>query len=261
MDHRIEAFVLELVDARQRSPRRGVFAILAPVPLFRIEIVVRRARLEDVEERVAFVLNPLFDRRYEMFDVVRVAAADPCRAGGEGEPDWVDGLVDVRMGEGLRLDAELEGRRGLALRQPVDAVVVDDVQHVQVPAAGVHEVSAADSEPVAVAAETEDLELRIRELNPGRVRERPAVQRVDPVRLHIVDRLRGTPDPRDDRDAVGLHLELGQGHLDRPQDAEVPAPWTPVIVDFGRKVRRLQDLFKSHGSTPSFAPLSRGGPS
>src|SRR5437667_7191937 len=107
VDHRIEAFVLELVDARQRSPRRGVFAILAPVPLFRIEIVVRRARLEDVEERVAFVLKPLFDRRDEMFDVVRVAAADPCRARGEGEPDRVDGLVDVRMGEGLRLDAEL----------------------------------------------------------------------------------------------------------------------------------------------------------
>src|SRR5437870_13736955 len=157
MDHRIEAFILELVDARQRSPRRGVFAIVAPVPLFRIEIVVRRARLEDVEERVAFVLNPLFDRGDEMLDIVRVAAADPRRARREGEPDRVDGLVDVRMGEGLRLDAELEGRRGLALRQPVDAVVVDNVQHVQVPAAGVHEVSAADSEPVAVAAEAQDL--------------------------------------------------------------------------------------------------------
>src|SRR5439155_12504574 len=83
MDHRIEAFILELVDARQRSPRRGVFAILAPVPLFRIEIVVRRARLEDIEERVAVVLNPWFDGRDDMFDFVRVAAADPWRARGE----------------------------------------------------------------------------------------------------------------------------------------------------------------------------------
>ncbi len=177
-----------------RSPHSRAFSS-ACVPLLRVQVVVRRAGLQDIEEGVPFVLDPRLDRRDEMLDVVRVAAADPCRAGREGEPDRVDGLVDVRMGQGLRLDAELQGRRGLALRQPVDAVVVDDVQHVQVPAAGVHEVSAADSEPVAVAAQAEDLQLRIRELHPGRVRERPAVQRVDPVRLHVVDRLRGTPDP------------------------------------------------------------------
>src|SRR5438552_954821 len=170
VDHRIEAFILELVDARQRSPRRGVLAILAPVTLFSIEFVVRRSRLEDIEERVAFVLNPLFDRRDEMFDVVRVAAADPSRPRGERAPARTDGLVDVRMGEGLRLDAELEGRRGLALRQPVDAVVVDDVQHVQVPTARIHEVPAADPEAVSVPAQAEDLQLRIRQLDAGGVR-------------------------------------------------------------------------------------------
>src|SRR5947209_17848738 len=82
---------------------------------------------------------------------------------------------DVRMGEGLRLHAELQGRRRLALRQTVDAVVVDDVQHVQVPATRVHEVAAADPQAVPVAAEAEDLQLRVRELHAGRVGERAAV--------------------------------------------------------------------------------------
>src|SRR5438093_1564050 len=151
-DHRIIALVLELVDAGQRSTAPRILPILAPVPLLRVQVVVRRARLQDIEEGVSFVLDPRLNRRDEMLDIVRVAAADPCRARREGQPDRVDGLVDIRVGERLRLNAELEGRRGLALRQPVDAVVVDDVQHVQVPAAGVHEVSPADSKPVAFAA-------------------------------------------------------------------------------------------------------------
>src|SRR2546422_1364704 len=160
VDHRIVALVLELVDAGQRSTAPRILPILAPVPLLRVQVVVRRARLQDIEEGVSFVLNPRLDRRDEMLDIVRVAAADPCRARREGQPDRVDGLVDVRMGEGLRLDTELQSWRGLTLRQPVNAVVVDDVEHVQVPATGVHEVSAADSKPVAVAAQAEDLELR-----------------------------------------------------------------------------------------------------
>src|SRR5712691_8982306 len=108
----------------------------------------------------------------------------------------------------------------------------------------------ADAEAVAVAAETEDLYLRVRELHSGLVRERAIMESVNPIGLHVMDRLRGTADSRDDRDAVGLHLQLGEGHLDRPQDAEVPAARAPVVVDVGRKVGRLQDLFKSHGSTP-----------
>src|SRR3989454_7809039 len=156
-DHRVVALVLELVDARQRSIARRILAVLAAVPLFRIQVVVRRARLEDVEEGVALVLDPRLDRGDELLDIVRITAADPRRAGGEGEPDRVDRLIDVWMGQGLRLHAELQGRRRLALRQTVDAVVVDDVQHVQVPPTGVHEVSAADSKPVAVAAEAKHL--------------------------------------------------------------------------------------------------------
>src|SRR5207249_3685161 len=99
-DHRIVALVLELVDTRRRSAARRILSILAPVPLLRVQVVVRRAGLQDIEEGVSFVLDPRLDRGDEMLDIVRVAAADPRRARREGEPDRVDGLVDVRMGEG-----------------------------------------------------------------------------------------------------------------------------------------------------------------
>src|SRR5438093_7770536 len=130
-DHRIVALVLELVDARQRATARRILPVLAPVPLLRVQVVVRRAGLQDIEEGVSFVLDPRLDRGDAMLDLVRVAAADPRRAGREGQPDRVDGLGGVRMGEGLRLDAEPERRRGLALRQPVDAGGVDAVQPVR----------------------------------------------------------------------------------------------------------------------------------
>jgi len=61
VDDRIESLVLELVDARQRAARRRVLPILAAVPLFRVDVVVRRARLEDVPESVALVVDLLFD--------------------------------------------------------------------------------------------------------------------------------------------------------------------------------------------------------
>src|SRR5207247_1257972 len=50
VDDWVEPFVLELVDARQRAARRRVLPILAAVPLLRVDVVVRRARLEDVQE-------------------------------------------------------------------------------------------------------------------------------------------------------------------------------------------------------------------
>src|SRR5207249_7806465 len=58
VDHRVVALVLELVDAGQRSTARGILPILAPVPLLRVQVVVRRARLQAIEECVSFVLAP-----------------------------------------------------------------------------------------------------------------------------------------------------------------------------------------------------------
>src|SRR5439155_1100057 len=116
-----------------------------------------------------------------------------------------------------------------ALRQAVHAVVMDDIQHVEVPAARVHEVAATDPEAVSVAAQAEDLELRIRELHPGRIGEGAPVQRVDSIGLHVVNRLRRASDPRDDRHPMRLHPQFREGHLNRPEDTEVAACRAPVV--------------------------------
>src|SRR2546430_12978619 len=53
------------------------------------------------------------------------------------------------------------------------------------------------------------------------VREGPPMKGVHPVRLDVVNRLRGAADAGDDCHPMRLHPELGEGHLDRPEDAEV----------------------------------------
>src|SRR5437016_4471441 len=57
---------------------------------------------------------------------------------------------------------------------------------------------------------------------------------------------------------------LREGHLDRPEDAEIAASRAPVVVDLRREVGGLQDLLKRHGSTPSswgpFPSPRTGGP-
>src|SRR5439155_20234846 len=66
VDHGVVAFVFELVDTRHPPSRRRLLPVLAAVPLLRVQIVVRRARLEDIEEGIALVLDPLLDRGDEM---------------------------------------------------------------------------------------------------------------------------------------------------------------------------------------------------
>src|SRR5439155_18876024 len=96
----------------------------------------------------------------QVLDVVGISAPDTGRAGGQGEPYWIHRVVDVRVREGLRLDPVLEGRRGLSLREAIHAVVMNHIQHVEVPSAGIHEMTAADPETVPVAAQAEHLQLR-----------------------------------------------------------------------------------------------------
>src|SRR2546426_5967582 len=165
---------VELVHPREGPPLVLVLPVLPAEPLLRVDVVVRRAGLEDVEERVPLVLDPLADQGDEVLDVVRIPAADPCRARSEGEPQRVHALVHVRGGHRLRPHAEPQGRGRLTLREAIDAVVEDDVQHVYVPAAGVHEVRRADSESVSVAPAHDNIEARVRELQAPREPEGPA---------------------------------------------------------------------------------------
>ena len=85
-------------------------------------------------------------------------------AGGPAE-------VGVQVGRG----------RELALGQPVAAVVLDDVEHGDVPPAGVLELAHADVGRVAVAADADAHQLLVGQQGPGGHRGHPAVQGVEAV--------------------------------------------------------------------------------
>src|SRR5438874_2340227 len=67
----VVALVLELVQTRALLGK-----IRALVPLLRVEVVVRRARLQNVDERRSLVLDRLHDDRCEVLRLERVAAGD-----------------------------------------------------------------------------------------------------------------------------------------------------------------------------------------
>ena len=79
----------------------------------------------------------------------------------------IDGLIDCAGRVGLALEADGRGGRSLLFGQTVNLIVHDDVGQVDVFAGHVIEVIAANGEPVAVAAEDEDLEVGAAQADAG----------------------------------------------------------------------------------------------
>ena len=91
------------------------------------------------------------------------------------------GPVRRALGRRLGHEADHGGRRRLALGQPVDRVVHDDVADVEVAPRGVDEVPAADGERVAVTAQRQHLQVRVGDLDARGDRHGPAVDGVEAV--------------------------------------------------------------------------------
>ena len=165
----------------------------------------------------------------------------------------MDAVLDRLLGHRLGALALRERGRSLALREPVDVVVVHEVGEVEVAAAGVHEVAGADAVPVTVAAEREHREARVRKTPAGGDREHATVQRVEAIRVHVMRRLPRAADAREQRDLVGIELQLRERHLDPGQNSEIAAARTPIVVELGLVVldRELHRRANGHASPPA----------
>ena len=117
-------------------------------------IVERHARRDDVDQREAVVPQRRLENRNELRLVAREAARNERRAQAEREQDRVDGALLVRLAA-LALRADIGGCRELPLGEAVHAVVLDDVEHVEVAADGVAHLAEADRERVAVAGDAD----------------------------------------------------------------------------------------------------------
>src|SRR5437879_12168621 len=114
-----------------------------------------------------------------MLCIVGVGSGDECEPGGQCKHDRIDVRVDVRLGQGLCLQSQLESWRCLALSQPIDTVVMDDVCHVDVSSSCMDKVSNSNSEAVSVPSDRDNLQPWVCYLSTLRVSQDPTMKPVN----------------------------------------------------------------------------------
>ena len=139
-------------------------------------------------------------------------------------PSVLSGCSRLPYGVDGAFCSEQRGRRHLPLREAVGLVVHHQVQDVDVAPGGVREVPRADREAVAVAADGDDGELRVRELDAHRDRERAPVERVDPVGRDEPGQAARAADPRDDHGPRRVQLELRERAVSDARTPKSPQP-------------------------------------
>jgi hypothetical protein len=148
--------------------------------------------------------------------------------------------------------AQLAGRRVLALGEAVDPVVEHQDGHVHVAPQHVQQMIAADAAAVAVTGDDEDLELGPRQLETGGDRGSPAVDGVEPVRVHVVREAARAADPGDEHDVLPRDAEVGHHLLHRAQDRVVPAAGAPAHVLVGFEL--LLGVLRQRSRRPHYGP-------
>ena len=203
------------------------FVVLAQVvvALGRATVIVEgHTGREHINEGRALVLDGGLQERYKLLLVARKAAPDESRAELHGDAHEINRAVAVdRALLGLRTGI---GRRGeLALGQPVDAVVLDQVQHIHAATNGVRELAEAYRGRVTVAGHAEVDQLAVGEIGAGQHRGHTAMHAVETMgAAEKVGRgLRRAADPRQLRDPMGFDGQLKEGLDERAADRVVAA--------------------------------------
>ena len=181
--------------------------------LGRFRIVVKRdARRDHVDKSGAFVLDRRLDQRHQLGLVAREAARDIGGAQLQRHRDQVDRRVGVD-GAAPCFRALVGGRRELALGQPVNAIVLDDIDHVDAAANAMGELAEADRGGIAIAGDPEIDQVAIGEIGAGQHRGHAPVHAVKAVRLaeEISRRLRRTADAGQFGNAMRRQRQLEAG--------------------------------------------------
>ncbi len=88
-------------------------------------------------------------------------------------------LIDFAF---LRFRADVGRGRELAFREPVDAVVLDDVAHIEIAAHSVCELTDTDRQRIAVTRNAQQMQIAVRSRGARRDRRHASVHRIEPVR-------------------------------------------------------------------------------
>jgi hypothetical protein len=187
-------------------------------------VVEGDARGDHVDEGRALVLDRRLDQRHHLL----LVAGE--RAGDEGGPelqrqrDQVDGIIGIGQ-TALGLRAAVGGGGELALGEAVDAVVLDDIDHVHAAPQRVRELPEADRGRIAVTGHAEIDEVAVGEIGAGEHRRHAPVHGIEAVGVaeEIGRRLRRAADAGELGDAVRRDVELEAGLDDGGRDRVVPA--------------------------------------
>ena len=175
-------------------------------------------------KREALVPESRLDQWHELLLVAGEAARNERRAQGHRQQHRIDRRLEVGLAL-LRFGADV-GRGGeLALRQAVHAVVLDDVQHVQVAADGVAELPQPDGQGVAVAGDADVSQIAVGGAGAHGDRGHAAVDGIEPVAAadEVGSRLRRAADARELHDILRLERQLPGSLDDRGRDRVVAA--------------------------------------
>lgn len=197
------------------------------VPGQRVHLIEGGTELQNVDEGKTFVENGLLDE----FGEVRNFRGKPLgheggavqKRGGHG----VERLVWITTRRRLGLHARSRRRRGLACRQAVEVVVVDEVGQVNVAADGVDEVADALAVGVAVSRVSDDGQLVVSQLDADSHGQSPAVNAVKGVEVVKIRTVGRAADAKNHGHLVRLEAELRQRRFGGRKDAEIAAARAP----------------------------------
>ena len=170
---------------------------LAPrVALGRLLVVVEgNAGADDVEHCRALVAGGRLEQFAHLLGVAGERAGHEAAVGSERLDTQIDRgkLIEARI---LELLAHVGGGRELALRQPVHAVVLDDIHHAHVAAQQVLVLPEADRAGIAVAADRYRQQVAVDHSRSGDHRRHAPVHGVEAVRAveEVGGRLAGAAD-------------------------------------------------------------------
>ncbi len=141
-------------------------------------VVEGHAGADDVEDGDAFVGKSRLEQFLDLFGVSREGARHKGCVRSDGFHANIDRhvLVDALL---LQAQAHLGGGRELALGQPIDTVVFDNVDHVHVAAHQVLELAHANAGAVAIARDADALQGQVAEQGAGSQRGHAPMQAVE----------------------------------------------------------------------------------
>ena len=187
-------------------------------------VVERHARADDIDERGPLMLDGGFDERHQLVLVTTETATDKGGTQLHRHQRQIDRRIAIHDAA-LGFRPLICGSRKLALGQTVDAIVLDDVGHVDAAPHHVRELAQSNRGGIAIAGNTEIKQLAIGQIGPRQYRGHAAMHGIESMRCteKIVRRLGTATDAGQLGHTVRLNVELPAGLNDGCRNRVMPA--------------------------------------